>query len=281
MAWEKGLSTLVIISKPMRILKHVYFFMKFFGLDPIMAIKHLTGLPFYLRSYKELKRQRGSDGKFSFGSFKPFLRDRFAAAGVMAGQYFVQDLLVARRIFARKPVRHVDVGSRIDGFVAHVAVFREIEVLDIRDQKSTAKNILFRRADLTKLPIDMINYCDSLSSLHAIEHFGLGRYGDPINYLGYLDALNNIYKILKTGGIFYFSVPIGTQRIEFNSQRIFSIYYLLELFKPQFDVVCFSYMNDKGILYEDVKLSDEVLAECSALHCGLGIFELYKRPTLD
>jgi SAM-dependent methyltransferase len=280
MADEKRLFALT--SKPMsRIFKDVYFFLKFFGLDPIMALKHLMGLPFYWRSYKELKRQRGSDAKFSFGNFKPFLRDRFAAAGVMSGQYFVQDLLVARRILAKNPIRHVDIGSRIDGFVAHVAVFREIEILDIRDQKSTAKNILFRRADLTQLPVDMINYCDSLSSLHAIEHFGLGRYGDPINYLGYLDALINIYKILKPGGIFYFSVPIGTQRIEFNSQRIFSVHYLLELFKPQYDIAYFSYMDDGGALFENVKLTDEVLAKCAALHCGLGIFELYKRPTLS
>jgi hypothetical protein len=31
------------------------------------------------------------------------------------------------------PVRHIDIGSRIDGFVANVAAFRKIEVLDVRN----------------------------------------------------------------------------------------------------------------------------------------------------
>ncbi len=64
----------------------------------------------------------------------------------------------------------MDVGSRTDGFVAHVAVFREIEILDIREQKSKVKNISFRKADLMELQAELRNYCDSISSLHAIEH---------------------------------------------------------------------------------------------------------------
>ena len=35
-------------------------------------------------------------------------------------------------IYAARPEKHVDVGSRVDGFVAHVASFREIEVFDVR-----------------------------------------------------------------------------------------------------------------------------------------------------
>ena len=34
------------------------------------------------------------------------------------------------------PLKHVDVGSRIDGFVAHLACMREVEVFDIRPQVS-------------------------------------------------------------------------------------------------------------------------------------------------
>jgi len=63
-----------------------------------------------------------------------------------------------------------------------------------------------------------------------MEHFGLGRYGDPVNYDGYLLGLNNLYQILKIGGKLYFSVPIGPQRIEFDAHRVFSLSYLLELF---------------------------------------------------
>ena len=70
--------------------------------------------------------------------------------------------------------------------------------------------------------------CDSISSLHALEHFGLGRYGDKIDPYGYMKGITNITKVLKSKGIFYFSVPMGKQRIEFNAHRIFNLRYLLK-----------------------------------------------------
>ena len=69
-------------------------------------------------------------------------------------------------------------------------------------------------------PIDrqLVDYCDSLSCLHALEHFGLGRYGDPVNYDGYLLGLNNLWAMLKKGGKFYFSSLLD--RKELNSMLI-------------------------------------------------------------
>ena len=195
----------------------------------------------------------------------------------MSGHYFHQDLLVARKIFHANPRRHVDIGSRTDGFVAHVAVFREIEVLDIRSQTSKVKNITFKQADLMSLPEGMANYCDSISSLHAIEHFGLGRYGDPIDYNGSLKALANITKMVRSGGKFYFSVPIGKQRIEFNAHRVFSVRYLLNLFLENFQLDSFSYVNDRGDLFENVNLDEESIDANFHCHWGCGIFELTKR----
>jgi SAM-dependent methyltransferase len=194
----------------------------------------------------------------------------------MSGHYFHQDLFVARKIFEENPVRHVDIGSRTDGLVAHVAVFREIEVMDIRAQNSKVKNVKFRQADLMQLPPDMIAYCDSISSLHAIEHFGLGRYGDPVDYYGHVKALDNIYKILKPGGRFYFSVPIGRQRIEFNAHRVFSLKYLLELFTDKYKVDSFSYVNDSGDFFEEVKLTQDCIESNLGCRYGCGIFLLRK-----
>ena len=77
----------------------------------------------------------------------------------------------------------------MDGFVAHIAAFREIEVLDIRPQKSVIHNIRFTQADITADDCARQDYCDSASCLHALEHFGLGRYADPVNYYGYLHRL--------------------------------------------------------------------------------------------
>ena len=52
-------------------------------------------------------------------------------------------------IYDSKPKWHVDIGSRLDSFVAHVASFREIEVIDIRPlDQSIHKNIKFLQADM-------------------------------------------------------------------------------------------------------------------------------------
>lgn len=224
----------------------------------------------------ELKRQKGSDNTFEFGTMKPIIGERNVEGGYLKGAYFHQDLYAARLIYLANPIKHLDIGSRVDGFVAHIASFREIELIDIRDIKKSTKNIIFRRADLMKLPPDLIDYCDSISSLHAIEHFGLGRYGDPIDYFGYLKAIENISRILKKGGCFYFSVPIGPQRIEFNAHRVFSVEYLISILSPIFEIKTFSYIDDKGDLFENVQLDKENVQSNFGCKYGCGIFTLIK-----
>lgn len=231
----------------------------------------------YANDLAELKKQQGSDTSFPFGKSKPILNERFEESGIMTGHYFHQDLLIARKIFLNKPVKHVDIGSRTDGFVAHVASYREIEVFDIREQASKVKNIIFKKADLTQLPEDMIGYCDSISSLHAIEHFGLGRYGDRVDYNGHLKAIANITKIVQPGGRFYFSTPIGPQRIEFNAHRVFSVQYLLDLLQKDYTIENFSYVGDDGNLYESVPLTPQSIATNFGCTYGCGIFELIKK----
>jgi len=94
-------------------------------------LTYLTGITSFIREYREIRRQdRQSETDFPFGKTYPCLTDRGQESGVLAEHYFYQDLYVARKVFQNNPVRHVDIGSRIDGFVAHVASFREIEVLD-------------------------------------------------------------------------------------------------------------------------------------------------------
>lgn len=251
--------------------------LRLFGIDLVVLKNSLRGIGFYIRDLSAIKKQKGTDTNFEFGKKNPILGERFTESGKMSGHYFHQDLLVAQKIFKNNPIKHVDIGSRTDGFVAHVAVFRKIEIIDIRPQTSKTENIIFRRADLMQLPIDMVNAYDSVSSLHAIEHFGLGRYGDPIDYFGYLKVIENITKILQTGGKFYFSVPIGPQRIEFNAHRVFSVSYLMNLFDKQFILDNFSYVDDKGDLFENVVLIHSEIQSNYGCIYGCGIFELTKK----
>lgn len=239
-------------------------------------IKMLTR-PWLRRDLRELRRQLGDDPEFPFGKFKAQLRDRTASSGTTSGHYFHQDLLVAQRIYANAPERHVDIGSRMDGFVTHVASFRPIEVFDIRDSDAKVPNIRFVRHDFTDSREDMRDYTDSISSLHAIEHFGLGRYGDPIDAYGHLKGLAAIHTTLRTGGRFYFSVPIGPQRIEFNAHRVFSLDYLLNLLEPGYTLERFSYVDDRGDLHDKVNITQAMRASSFGCRFGCGIFELIKR----
>ena len=173
----------------------MYYYIKLFGLDPLFLFNTLKNSIFYLRDYIILRNQKGSNVDFPFGKLFPILNERHSESGIMNGHYFHQDLLIAKKIYNSSPKRHIVIGSRTDGFVAHVALFREIEIIDIREQKSNVNNITFTKLDLMSLPVNMLECCDSISSLHAIEHFGLGRYGDPIDYNGHLKAISKITKI--------------------------------------------------------------------------------------
>ena len=258
-------------------INRINFFLNFLGLYPKTFLLNLIRLPSFFADYIKIIRQKNDDKRFSIGRTYPILTDKFKESGIMSGAYFHQDLLVARKIFKNKPERHLDIGSRIDGFVSHVAVFRPIEILDIRHQRRIVENIIFRQADLLDLPPDLINSTDSISALHSLEHFGLGRYGDRVDYDGFDKVMLNIIKILKPGGKFYLSVPIGAQRIEFNAHRVFSMDYLLNLVSRDYILDSFSYVNDDGTLFQNPQLTKEKINNNFGCHYGCGIFELSKK----
>lgn len=210
----------------------------------------------------------------------PCLYDRHEEGGATKSEYFWQDLLVARLIHEAKPIRHVDVGSRVDGFVAHVASFREIEVFDVRLITTVVPGVIFRQADLMQPPaipgVAEDGCCDSLSCLHALEHFGLGRYGDPINAKGYRSGIANMAKLLKAGGTFYLSTPIGQERVEFNANWVFAPRTILEC------AIATGLVLQKLIVitakdgpYES-PINDAVLAELAQQPYKLGVFIFIK-----
>lgn len=248
-----------------------------FGLEPLKTVSAIRNFPVTVREHMELRKQNAKlKDRWRIVLRSPSFTDRSEPGGIASGHYFHQDLLVAKKIFRRNPANHVDIGSRIDGFVAHVAVFRAIEVFDIRPVPVKVENITFRKLDIMDPDIDLQDYCDSISCLHALEHFGLGRYSDALDVTGYEKGFDRIAQILRAGGLLYLSVPIGEERIEFNGQRVFSIRRVLDLFGDRFSLISFSYIDDAGDLHEDFSIQDAEIENDLGLVNGCGIFELKK-----
>jgi hypothetical protein len=262
----------------MKIYSKIKYYLSFVGFNPTVLITFFRSYPLFLRDLIEIRKQikKSNNKDFNQINFFPQLGCRFNKSGNLKGHYVHQDLLIAKKIFKNNPVKHIDIGSRQDGFITHLAVFRDVEVFDIRPQESKIKEIKFTQLDLLQLPENLVEYCDSISSLHAIEHFGLGRYGDPVDIDGHLKGLNNIYKMLKKDGKFYFAVPIGPQRIEFNAHKVFNVSYLLGIFDGLYKIDSFSYVDDNGDLFENVPLILEKINCNYGCNYGLGIFEMTK-----
>ncbi len=257
------------------ILMIIYRYLNNFGINPILTFKWFKNIGFYIKDFFKIKKLFKNNKDFKLNFNYPCLHDKDDNWWTANWHYFHQDLLIASKIYKSNPEKHIDIGSRIDGFISHLAVFRNVEVFDIRPLKSKTKNITFKQADLMSLDDKYLNYTDSISSLHAIEHFWLWRYWDPIDINWHIKWLDNIYKILKKWWKFYFSVPIWKQRIEFNAHRVFSLKYLNSYFKNKYELKSFSYVDDKWDLYENININNWLNNNFDCTF-GCWIFELIK-----
>jgi hypothetical protein len=259
-------------SRFIRIAKFLYRPFALNGLDLRKLGKAAVNIFRFAGQVRAYGRAAGGERRFplKFQNLYPCLSEYGEAGGTANGHYFHQDLLVARKIFARRPERHVDIGSRIDGFIAHLLCFMPVEVVDIRDVESKVAGLSFVRADGT----DLANYpsgsVDSLSSLHAAEHFGLGRYGDPVDPAACFRFMASLERVLAPGGRLYFAVPVGRERVEFNAHRVFAPQTVLDSF-PNLTLLSFSAVMDDGDLY-----ADNPLALAASAEFGCGIFEFTK-----
>lgn len=222
----------------------------------LLKIKNLIYLPSYIKSFFIYKNKLNLKNSTSKNYFFPVLGEHLEKSSKIIKHYFNQDLLVASYIFKKKPRKHVDVGSRVDGFVANVASFRKIEVFDIRNNNFQFKNIIFKKKDITNIKKNLTNYCDSLSCLHTLEHFGLGRYGDKIDPFGHIKGFKNLIKILKKNGTLYISLPISDQNIVyFNSERSFQPREILK-WSSEVKLIRFDLIDDNNQVHLNLNLKN-------------------------
>lgn len=198
-------------------MRRFIYILRQFGFDPIRFLNASQFFFRYLKNYVSFRTASSSSTKFKF---LPSLNDFNDSAGAADGHYFWQDLICAQWINEENPDKHFDVGSRVDGFIAHLLASREITLLDIRPLPYQIPRLTVLEGDIQIESQQSAQLYSSVSSLHSIEHFGLGRYMDPIDPLGHEKGLLNLAAMVNTEGSLYVSFPIGAATVEFNSQRI-------------------------------------------------------------
>lgn len=210
----------------------------------------------------------------------PMLTDYRDCAGMIERHYFLTDIMMAREVIRRKPQRHYDIGSRIDGFISHLlAVDMDVTIIDVRpldeiNPGGGIRSLKFIQADAVNLEYLQSNSVESLSALHSVEHFGLGRYGDSIDPEAYIKSIRMMKRVLKKGGYLYFAVPVGREeKLCFNAHRIFSPKTILDNFE--------SLTLEKMWLLHDMRFYEYIIEELKAerykdvigeYDCGLYIF---------
>jgi SAM-dependent methyltransferase len=243
-------------------------------LSPLRPQTFFKGLVSYIWFIKDLWRFKQMGGEVRILDCYPCLFDRTAKTTFDA-QYIYQAAWAAKRIYLERPDHHVDIGSHL-AFVTQLTAFTKVEFIDIRPAEIQLEGFSVRTGSITQLPLDTASV-SSISSMHVIEHIGLGRYGDPLQINGPQAACKEISRVLRPGGRAYISVPIGRPRIGFNGLYVFDA----EQFPCLFDncrVLDFAYIDCDGSFVESYDYaSAEIREVAGGLDFGLGIYVLEKQ----
>lgn len=181
--------------------------------------------------------------------------------------HYIYHIAWAIRVLKKlKPDRHVDISSSLY-FVVNASAYTPIDFYDYRPAEIYLDGLKTYSADLLNLPFSD-NSISSLSCMHVVEHIGLGRYGDSINYNGDCIAIAELKRVIMKNGYLLFVVPLGaTAVIKFNAHRIYTYQQIRELFNG-FTIEEFALIPDN---YERIGLienPDETILAKQHYACG-------------
>lgn len=228
-------------------------------------IKRLILLPLSIFTiFDFLNFKKRNDGRFSLKikDFYPQIFDKTIKTG-FDRHYVYHTAWATRKVQEINPKKHVDIASSLY-FSAIVSAFIPVDFFDYRPADIELSGLTSKHADLLNLHF-ADNSIESISCMHTIEHVGLGRYGDPIDPRGDIKAINEIQRVVVSGGDILFVTPIGVPKIEFNAHRIYSYEQILQYFS-QCELVEFSLIpeNSGGI----VENADPELVKKGSYDCG-------------
>lgn len=212
----------------LQILKDILMEKNYVGYCVQYGISDYTFINEDAKTYRKLNKRPRFDIQEKY--MWPIIKDKYGNAGA-TGTYFWQDLWAAKKIIKSGIKRHFDIGSRLDGFIAHLlAADIDVTMIDVRKFPGEIEHLNTIVDDATSLHQIEDESIESISALCSLEHFGLGRYGDAVDPEACFKCFSNIQKKLKKGGRLYISLPIGMERVEFNAHRIFYASTVVECF---------------------------------------------------
>ena len=251
----------------MKILKHL---IRVFLRDPLRSgtlLRTLGGLPRFLLQWRSYSTSSGE--RVPAGVLFPRLGDATVTTP-FDPHYFYQSAWAAGCLAEQSPARHVDVGSQVN-LIAALTGYLDIEFVDIRLLDVSLRRLTSKKGSILELPYPD-NSVKSLSSLHVIEHIGLGRYGDPLDPDGTRKACKELQRVLAKGGHLYLSTPVGEERVEFNAHRVHRAESIVAMF-DLCDLAGFALVDDRGQFHPSARPE-----EGGALSYGCGMFHFTKRP---
>lgn len=245
----------------------------------------------YYRTYKKIAADKLSAGEFEkdWGLFRDsesktkrrFDENATSFLAIMTDKtsttdfephYLYHPAWAARILAKTKPDKHIDISSTLN-FSAIMSAFLPVEFYDYRPADIKLSNLTCKNGDLLNLSF-ADNSISSLSCMHTIEHIGLGRYGDEIDYDGDLKAAKELTRVLAPGGNLIMVTPVGAPRIEYNAHRIYAYRQVLEMFHP-LQLVEFALVPDDYKRFGLIN-ADEATADKQQWGCGCFWFKKVK-----
>ena len=180
--------------------------------------------------------------------------------------YIYHPAWAVRILQQTKPTEHVDISSTLH-FCSILSAFLPVRFYDYRPANVMLSQLSTGFADLQNLDFP-VGSIPSLSCMHTVEHVGLGRYGEPIDYDGNIKAMLQLKKVLSNKGNFLFVVPIGEiPKIIFNAHRIYTFNQILEYFDGLI-LKEFSFIPDNAISVGMIKNATQEQIRGNKYGCG-------------
>jgi len=214
--------------------------------------------------FKNTARNHIQRFKLDYEDIFPCLNDNTGIT-TFDTHYIYHPAWAARVLQKIKPEFHVDISSTLH-FCSIVSAFLPVRFYDYRPAKLNLSNLTSEAADLTALHFPD-NSISSLSCMHTIEHIGLGRYGDPIDYDGDLKAADELKRVVKTGGDLLIVLPVGKPKIMFNAHRIYEYSQVIEMFR-EFKLIEFVLIPDDAINIGIIQNATKAQSDMQNYGCG-------------